>query len=112
MLCRRAAYWSSPADASPPWDCFFWWIIGHPLVVAVVSVGGLGDVVLFVGSSMLGRLVGLGGLVCFSLPFCGRRSASSVAICFRCPFFSFSLLLVLCVLVQVNSYLASIKLCL
>ena len=73
MLCRRAAYWSSPADASPPWDCFFWWILGHPLVVAMVSVGGLGDVVLFVGSSMLGRLVGLGGLVCFSLPFCGRR---------------------------------------
>ena len=103
MLCRRAAYWSSPADASPPWDYFFWWIIGHPLVVAVVSVGGLGDVVLFVGSSMLGCLVGLGGLVCFSLPFCGRRSASSVAICFCWSFFSFSLLLVLCVLVQVNS---------
>ena len=57
----------------------------------------------YVGSSMLGRLVGLGGLVCFSLPFCGRRSASSVAICFRWPFFSFSLLLVICVLVQVNS---------
>jgi len=112
MLCRRVAYWSSPADASPLWDYFFWWILGHPLIVAVVSVGGLSDVVLFVGSSMLGRLVGLGGLVCFSLPFCGRRSASSVAICFCWSFFSFSLLLVLCVLVQVNSCLASIKLCL
>ena len=30
----------------------------HPLVVFVVSVGGLGDVVFYVGSSMLGRLVG------------------------------------------------------
>ena len=86
-------------------------MLGHPLVVFVVSVGGLGDV-LHVGSSMLGRLVGLGGLVCFSLPFCGRRSASSVAICFRWPFFNFSLLLVLCVLVYVNSCLVSIKLCL
>ena len=78
----------------------------------MVSVGGLGDVVSFVGSSMLGRLVGLGRLVCFSLPFCGRRSASSVAISFRWSFFSFSLLLVLCVHVPVNFYLACIKFCL
>ena len=89
MLCRRAAYWSSPADASPPWDCFFWWILGHPLVVFVVSVGGLGDVVLYVGSSVLGCLDGLGGLVRFSLLFCGRRSASFVAVCLRWPCFSF-----------------------
>ena len=78
----------------------------------MVSVGGLGDVDLHVGSSVLGRLVGLGGLVRSSLLFCSRRSASSVAVCFRWPFFSFSLLLVLCVLVPVNSCLASIKLCL
>ena len=37
-------------------------MLGHPLVVFVVSVGGLGDVLL-VGSSMLGRLVDLGELV-------------------------------------------------
>jgi hypothetical protein len=58
MLCRRAAYWSSPADASPPWDCFFWWILGHPLVVVVISVGGLGDVVLYVDSSIYVRSLG------------------------------------------------------
>jgi hypothetical protein len=67
-------------------SCFFWWILGHPLVVFVVSVGALGDVVLNVGSSVLGRVVGLGEV--FFL-FCGRRSASSVAVCFRWPFFSF-----------------------
>ena len=92
-------------------SCFFWWILGHPLVVFVVSVGGLGDV-LHVGSSMLGRLVDLGELVKSYLQFCSRRSASFVAFCFRWPFFIFSLLLVLCVLVPVNSCLASIKLCL
>ena len=67
---------------------------------------------LHVGSSVLGRLVGLGGLVRFSLlsvivvllvlwsfVFVGLSSI-------------FSLLLVLCVLVHVNSCLASIKLCL
>ena len=91
MLCRRvcAAYWSSLADASPPWSSFFWWILGHPLVVFIVSVGGLGDVVLYVGSSVLGHLDGLGGLVRFSLLFCGRRSASFVAVCLRWPCFSF-----------------------
>ena len=52
----------------------------------MVSVGALGDVVLHVGSSVLGRVVGLGEV--FFL-FCGRRSASSVAVCFRWPFFSF-----------------------
>ena len=117
MLCRRCdgACFAAPnllglADASPPWSCFFWWILGHPLVVFIVSVGGLGDVVLYVGSSVLGHLDGLGGLVRFSLLFCSRRSASSVAVCLRWPCFSFSLLLILCVLVQVNSCLASIKL--
>ena len=108
ILCRLCR--SSPADASLLWSYFFWWMLGHPLVVFVVSVGGLGDV-LHVGSYVLGRLVGLGGLVRSSL-LCSRRSASSVAVCFRWPFFSFSLLLVLCVLVPVNSCLASIKLCL
>jgi len=85
-------------------------MLGHPLVVFVVSVGGLGDVLL-VGSSMLGRLVDLGELVKSYLQFCSH-SASFVAFCFRWPFFIFSLLLVLCVLVPVNSCLASIKLCL
>ena len=56
---------------------------------SMVSVGGLGDVVLRVCSSVLGRLVGLGGLVRSSLLFCGRRSASSVAVCFRWHLFSF-----------------------
>ena len=63
-------------------------MLGHPLVVFVVLVGGLGDV-LHVGSSVLGRLVGLGGLVRSSFLFCSRRSASSVAVCFRWTFFSF-----------------------
>ena len=72
-------------------------MLGHPPVVFVVSVGGLGDV-LHVGSSMLGRLVDLGELVKSYLQFCSRRSASFVAFCFRWPFFIFSLLLVLCVL--------------
>jgi len=53
-------------------------MLGHLLVVFVVSVGSLGDVVLRVGSSMLGRLVG----------WC-RHSARSVAVCFRWPFLSF-----------------------
>ena len=56
---------------------------------SMVSVGGLGDVVLRVCSSVLGRLVGLGGLVRSSLLFCGRRSANSVAVCFRWHLFSF-----------------------
>ena len=86
MLCRPC--WSSPADASSMLRCFFWWILGHPLVVFVVSVGALGDVVLHVGSSVLGRVVGLGEV--FFL-FCGRRSASSVAVCLRWPCFSFFL---------------------
>ena len=64
-------------------------MLGHPLVVFVVSVSGLGDVVLYVGSSVLGRLVSLGGLVRSSLLFCSCRSASSVAVCFCWPFFSF-----------------------
>jgi hypothetical protein len=34
-------------------------------------------------------LVGLGGSVRSSLLFCSRRSASSVAVCFCWPFFSF-----------------------
>ena len=36
MLCRRdcAACWSSPVDALPPWCCYFWWMLGHPLVVS------------------------------------------------------------------------------
>ena len=65
------------------------------------SVGGLGDVVLLVGSSVLVCFVGLGGLV--------RPSAlwSFVGL-----FSIFSLLLLLCVLVPVNYCLASIKLCL
>ena len=72
-------------------------MLGHPPVVFVVSVGGLGDV-LHVGSSVLGRLVGLGGLVRSSLLFCSRRSASSVPVCFRWPFFSFfSVVSLLCV---------------
>ena len=86
---RNVPCWSSPADASPLWSCFFWWMLGHSLVVFVVSVSGLGDVDLHVGSSVLGRLVGLGGLVRFSLLFCGCCSASSLAVCFRWPFFSF-----------------------
>ena len=45
--------------------------------------------VLRVGSSLLGHLVGFGGFVRSSLLFCSRRSGSSVAIYFRCPFFSF-----------------------
>ena len=45
--------------------------------------------VLRVGSSLLGHLVGFGGLVRSSLLFCSRRSASSVAVYFRWPFFSF-----------------------
>ena len=91
MLCRYgcAACWSSPADASPPWCYYFWWILGHPLVVFIVSVGGLGDVVLYVGSSVLGHLDGLGGLVRFSLLFCGRRSASLMTVCLHWPCFSF-----------------------
>ena len=64
-------------------------MLGHPLVVFVVSVGGLGDIVLHIGSPVSGHLVGLGGLVRFSLLFCGRRSASSVVVCFRRPFFGF-----------------------
>ena len=93
-------------------SCFFWWILGHPLVVFVVSVGALGDVVLHVGSSVLGRLVGLGGLVRFSL------LSVIVVLLVLWPFVFvglssvFSLLLVICVLVQVNFCLASIKLCL
>ena len=62
-------------------------MLGHPLVVFVVSVGGLGDV-LHVGSSMLGRLVDLGELVKSYLQFCSH-SASFVAFCFRWPFFIF-----------------------
>ena len=53
------------------------------------SVGSLDDVVLHVGSPLLGRLGGLGGLARFSLPLCDRCSASSVAVCFYWPFFSF-----------------------
>jgi hypothetical protein len=64
-------------------------MLGHSLVVFVVSVSALGDVVLHVSSSVLGHLVGLGGLVRSSLLFCSSRSANSVAVCFRWPFFSF-----------------------
>lgn len=64
-------------DTWPPTGCF------------VVSVSGLGDVVLHVGSHVFGRLVGLGGLVRFSLVSCDRHSASSLAVCFRWPFFGF-----------------------
>ena len=48
------------------------------------SVGGLGDVV--VGSSVLGCLAGW-----WSLLFCGRCSASTVAVCFRWSLFQFFL---------------------
>ena len=64
-------------DTWPPSGCF------------VVSVSGLGDIVLPIGSPVSGHLVGLGGLVRFSLLFCGRHSASSVVVCFHWPFFGF-----------------------
>ena len=72
------------------------------------SVGGVGDVVLHVGSSVLGCLAGLGRLVVF-------YSVVVVLLVlwlfvFVGLFSVFSLLLLFCVLVSVNSCLTSIKL--
>ena len=112
MLCRRvcAAVWSSLVDASPLWSCLFWWMLGHPLVVFVVSWRPRWCcsscrficVRLFRGSWRVGEAfcsVVVVLLVLWLFVFIGLFSI-------------FSLLLLLCVLVPVNSCLASIKLCL